>query len=406
MTDKVILGDVLLEIQAGKSFQTSEMLARPDELGVLKVSAVTWVEFQPEEAKALKEDYQPHKSHRVREGDLLISRANTKEFVGAVVLVDRDYPQRLLSDKTLRLVIDENLSCKEYLLFALRAPLARKHIEHFATGTSDSMRNISQGTITSIPIILPTLSEQRQIAARLKAQLAEVDKARQAAEVQLRDAHTLYAAVLKEIFFNEVSKTWPRIELGEVGNVVAGVTLGRKTNGKATRAIPYLRVANVKDGHLDLSDVSTIEATDAEIERLLLQPGDILLTEGGDPDKLGRGTFWSGELEECIHQNHIFRVRFPSESYLPEFIAAQIGSTYGKDYFFAHAKKTTGIATINQKVLKSFPVLSPTIEVQKGVMATLNSQLGETGKIIQSATKQLNDINSLPQKILAQAFEM
>ncbi len=406
MTDKVILGDVLLGVQAGKSFQTSEMLARPDELGVLKVSAVTWVEFQPEEAKALKEDYRPHKSHRVREGDLLISRANTKEFVGAVVLVDRDYPQRLLSDKTLRLVIDENLSCKEYLLFALRAPLARKHIEHFATGTSDSMRNISQGTITSIPIILPTLSEQRQIAARLKAQLAEVDKARQAAEVQLRDAHTLYAAVLKEIFFNEVSKTWPRIELGEVGNVVAGVTLGRKTNGKATRAIPYLRVANVKDGHLDLSDVSTIEATDAEIERLLLQPGDILLTEGGDPDKLGRGTFWSGELEECIHQNHIFRVRFPSESYLPEFIAAQIGSTYGKDYFFAHAKKTTGIATINQKVLKSFPVLSPTIEVQKGVMATLNSQLGETGKIIQSATKQLNDINSLPQKILAQAFEM
>ena len=233
-----------------------------------------------------------------------------------------------------------------------------------------------------------------------------MDKARQAAEAQLRDAHTLYSAVLKEIFFNEASTTWPRIELGEVGDVVAGVTLGRKKNGKATRPIPYLRVANVKDGHLDLSDVSTIEATEAEIERLLLQPGDILLTEGGDPDKLGRGTFWNGELEECIHQNHIFRVRFPSESYLPEFIAAQIGSTYGKDYFFAHAKKTTGIATINQKVLKSFPVLSPTIEVQKGVMATLNSQLVEIKMIIQSATKQLNDINLLPQKILAQAFEV
>lgn len=256
-------------------------------------------------------------------------------------------------------------------------------------------------------LLVPEISKekQRQIAARLKAQLAEVDKARQAAEAQLREAHTLYAAVLKETFLNGASETWPRVELGEVGDVVAGVTLGRKTNGKATRPIPYLRVANVKDGHLDLSDVSTIEATETEIKRLLLQPGDILLTEGGDPDKLGRGTFWNGELEECIHQNHIFRVRFPPESYLPEFIAAQIGSTYGKNYFFAHAKKTTGIATINQKVLKSFPVLSPTIEVQKGVMATLNSQLGETGKIIQSATKQLNDINLLPQKILAQAFE-
>ena len=269
-------------------------------------------------------------------------------------------------------------------------------------------------TIAHLPLVrleqllVPNLKAQTQcsIAAHLKTQLAEVDKGRQAAEAQLRDAHTLYSAVLKEIFFNEASTTWPRIELGEVGDVVAGVTLGRKKNGKATRPIPYLRVANVKDGHLDLSDVSTIEATEAEIERLLLQPGDILLTEGGDPDKLGRGTFWNGELEECIHQNHIFRVRFPSESYLPEFIAAQIGSTYGKDYFFAHAKKTTGIATINQKVLKSFPVLSPTIEVQKCVMATLNSQLVEIKMIIQSATKQLNDINLLPQKILAQAFEV
>ena len=281
-----------------------------------------------------------------------------------------------------------------------------QNLRGLSEGRGGNQANLNGALLNALKVPAPNKTIQRQIAARLKAQLAEVDKARQAAEAQLRDAHTLYSAVLKEIFFNEASTTWPRIELGEVGDVVAGVTLGRKKNGKATRPIPYLRVANVKDGHLDLSDVSTIEATEAEIERLLLQPGDILLTEGGDPDKLGRGTFWNGELEECIHQNHIFRVRFPSESYLPEFIAAQIGSTYGKDYFFAHAKKTTGIATINQKVLKSFPVLSPTIEVQKGVMATLNSQLVEIKMIIQSATKQLNDINLLPQKILAQAFEV
>ena len=281
-----------------------------------------------------------------------------------------------------------------------------QNLSGLSEGRGGNQANLNGALLNALKVPAPNKTIQRQIAARLKAQLAEVDKARQAAEAQLRDAHTLYSAVLKEIFFNEASTTWPRIELGEVGDVVAGVTLGRKKNGKATRPIPYLRVANVKDGHLDLSDVSTIEATEAEIERLLLQPGDILLTEGGDPDKLGRGTFWNGELEECIHQNHIFRVRFPSESYLPEFIAAQIGSTYGKDYFFAHAKKTTGIATINQKVLKSFPVLSPTIEVQKGVMATLNSQLVEIKMIIQSATKQLNDINLLPQKILAQAFEV
>lgn len=200
MTNQVTLGDVLLGIEAGKSFQTAEVPARPEELGVLKVSAVTWSDFRADEAKALKGEYQPDESHKIRRGDLLISRANTKELVGAVVLADRDYPFRLLSDKTLRLVVDEERASKEYLLFALRAPKARKHIEHFATGTSDSMRNISQAVIASIPIELPSSDEQRRIAARLKAQLAEVETARQAADEQHKDADALWSAIYREAF--------------------------------------------------------------------------------------------------------------------------------------------------------------------------------------------------------------
>lgn len=202
MSDQLTLGDVLLDIQAGKSFQTAEVRARPDELGVLKVSAVTWSDFQPDEAKALNGEYVPDMNHRVRRGDLLISRANTKEFVGAVVLVDRDYPFRLLSDKTLRLVIDEDRAFKEYLLFALRAPKARRHIEHYATGTSDSMRNIAQGVITAVPIDLPPLPDQRRIASRLKAQLAEVEAARKAARQQLLEIEALPAKLLAQAFEN------------------------------------------------------------------------------------------------------------------------------------------------------------------------------------------------------------
>jgi len=200
MTRQPTLGDVLLDIQAGKSFQTAEILARPDEFGVLKVSAVTWSDFQPDEAKALNGVYVPDENHRVRKGDLLISRANTKEFVGAVVLVDRDYPFRLLSDKTLRLVIDEKRASKEYLLFALRAAKARRHIEHNATGTSDSMRNIAQNVITTVPIDLPPLGDQCRIAARLKAQLSEIDAVRKAAKEQLREIEALPARLLAQAF--------------------------------------------------------------------------------------------------------------------------------------------------------------------------------------------------------------
>jgi type I restriction enzyme, S subunit len=213
------LGDVLLGIEAGKSFQTSETLARDNELGVLKVSAVTWSAFRPEEAKAVI-GYEPEDSHRVKAGDFLISRANTRELVGAVVLVEKDYPLRLLSDKTLRLVIDTSQADKSYLLYALRSESARKHIEHFATGTSDSMRNISQGFITSIPIKLPEIDEQRRIAAHLQAQLATVEEARQAAQAQLAEVTQLANAIVRQ------SLAHPDTETASLGEVLEEVKRG------------------------------------------------------------------------------------------------------------------------------------------------------------------------------------
>ncbi|WP_337914247.1 restriction endonuclease subunit S [Vibrio cholerae] len=197
-----ILGDVIITIQAGKSFQTSEILAQPDELGVLKVSAVSWSSFQPDQAKSLNDYYEPEDHHRVCKDDFIISRANTKELVGAVVLVERDYPFRLLSDKTLRLVIDEEKADKEYLLYALRTPLARNHIEHFATGTSDSMRNISQGVITSIPLVLPSKPEQKDIVHKLKTKLIEIDALEQSSKAALADIEKLPARILAHAFEN------------------------------------------------------------------------------------------------------------------------------------------------------------------------------------------------------------
>jgi type I restriction enzyme, S subunit len=156
--------------------------------------------FRADEAKALKGNYTPAASHRVKRGDLLISRANTRELVGAVVLVERDYPKRLLSDKTLRLIVDESRACKDYLLFALRAKLARAHIEHYATGTSDSMRNISQDVIAATPLLLPSLDEQRKIATHLKSQLAEVDILCAALDAQRCDLNDLPRRVLAQTF--------------------------------------------------------------------------------------------------------------------------------------------------------------------------------------------------------------
>ncbi len=111
--------------------------------------------------------------------------------------------------------------------------------------------------------------------------------------------------------------------------------------------------------------VKTIEATQEEIARYRLLPNDLLLTEGGDPDKLGRGTLWGGEIAECIHQNHIFRVRLTTTALHPLFLNWLVGSQRGKRYFLRSAKQTTGIASINMTQLRAFPLLLPPVELQR-----------------------------------------
>jgi type I restriction enzyme S subunit len=234
--------------------------------------------------------------------------------------------------------------------------------------------------------------------------LAAVDRARRAAEAQVAAAKALPAAYLRAVFESEEARRWPVVPLGEAGAIGSGITLGRKLNGSLTRPVPYLRVANVKDGFLDLTDVYQIEATEAEAQKYRLQYGDLLLTEGGDPDKLGRGTFWEEQIPNCIHQNHIFRVRFDPAEFSPRFVAAQISSPYGKAYFLSHAKQTTGIATINQRVLAAFPLMVTPFSEQQRIVAMLIEQMTAAEQGCAALKAQLAAVEKLPAALLRRAF--
>ncbi len=125
-----------------------------------------------------------------------------------------------------------------------------------------------------------------------------------------------------------------------------------------------MAVSNVKDGYIDWTTVKTIQATSAEIEQYRLQPMDVLMTEGGDPDKLGRGAIIHEPLPNCIHQNHVFRVRLDADQILPVFFAEYLQHQKAKRYFLGCAKQTTGIASINKKQLSALPVLCPSMKSQ------------------------------------------
>jgi type I restriction enzyme S subunit len=271
-------------------------------------------------------------------------------------------------------------------------------------GSGATFSEVSKSQVEEFRVALPPLAEQKRIAAALAEQMAAVERARSAAEAQLKTAKALPASYLREVFCGTEAERWPRVPLGDAGEIVSGITLGRKLSEAKVRPIAYLRVANVKDAYLDLSDVYTIEATDTEIDRLRLRDGDLLLTEGGDPDKLGRGACWRGEIVECIHQNHIFRVRFDPTQVLPGFVSAQVASQYGKAYFLANAKQTTGIATINQRVLAAFSLMVPGLEEQGRVMTTLGDCTERAGRARQQTEEQMVAINSVPAALLRRAF--
>ena len=211
---------------------------------------------------------------------------------------------------------------------------------------------------------LPPLVEQRRIAAILD----QADTLRTKRRESIARMEGLSASVFSDLFGDLAAndRNWAQPgTLGDFAEIVGGITKGRKPNGKSARAIPYLAVSNVKDGRLDLTSVKTIDATEAEIDRYKLEVGDLLLTEGGDPDKLGRGTIWAGELQESIHQNHIFRARLTDESLTPLFARWLLSSPAGKRFFLRSAKQTTGIASINKPQLSSFPMLVPPIDLQR-----------------------------------------
>ena len=162
---------------------------------------------------------------------------------------------------------------------------------------------------------------------------------------------------------------WRINALNEVAEIGSGVTLGRDLPGSGAIELPYLRVANVQDGYLDLTEIKTVRVLRSEVPSYLLELGDILMTEGGDFDKLGRGTVWRGEVADCLHQNHIFRVRVDRNRLLPDFLAAVTASQIGKRYFLRSSKQTTNLASINSTQLKAFPVPCPTLREQQAIIA-------------------------------------
>ena len=190
---------------------------------------------------------------------------------------------------------------------------------------------------------------------------------------QLRPSFEEAPELYKETELGWVPREWEVGLLGELAHISSGITLGNEYDGADAIEVPYLRVANVQDGYLDLSDIKAIKISKENLARYLLKDGDVLMNEGGDFDKLGRGAIWRGEVDSCCHQNHVFKVRANRSLLIPEYLAYWSASPYGKKYFVINSKQSTNLASINSSQLKKFPVLIQSPKEQKEIVQRLRS---------------------------------
>ena len=223
-------------------------------------------------------------------------------------------------------------------------------------------QKLTQATMRKMIIPMRSIEEQKHIVELLN-RVVNIKLHRQNELIKLDE---LIKARFVELFGDMMMNPmgWPEARLDIVADVVSGITKGRKVKTTELIEVPYMAVSNVKDGYIDWTTVKTIMATQAEIEQYRLFPYDVLMTEGGDPDKLGRGAIIHEPPINCIHQNHIFRVRLNQTQIIPAFMEQYLKQQKAKRYFLGCAKQTTGIASINMTQLKALPVLVPPIELQ------------------------------------------
>lgn len=340
------------------------------------------------------------------------------------------------------------------IFWFLQTPFYRGRITNSAKGTN--INNLKREHLELLPIPLPPLPEQRRIVARVDALFAEIAEGEAALAAARKGLDTFRRALLKAAVTGELTKDWraanpidetghevlariakdrasdgaqkararsgtatkpldksalPELpegwtwaSLGKIGEIVGGATVDQKRKPTDPVTVPYLRVANVQRGHVDLSKVKSITVERVSADKLRLVAGDLLLNEGGDRDKIGRGWVWDGTVPDMIHQNHVFRVRLHSNSLNPFFVS-HYANEMGRRFFIDEGKQTTNLASISLSKISMLPVPIPPPAEAAEILRRVSEALSASSDTLAILDAETADVARLKQSILKAAFE-
>ena len=271
-------------------------------------------------------------------------------------------------------------------------------------GIGGAQANISQTILKKLMVSYPVdRSEQMRIVARIEELSSELDNGVETLRKTKQQLAVYRQAVISAAFPEMADKNTVRLD--EIADISGGITKGRDLSKQETVHLPYLRVANVQNGYLDLSQMKTIELKVSEKEKYLLRSGDVLYTEGGDRDKLGRGTVWNDEIPNCVHQNHVFKARLDLKKANPRYVAYWSMSAFARNYFYNKGKQSVNLASINKTVLSALTLPLPSLPEQEATLREIESRLSVCDSIEKTVDTALQQAEAMRQSILKKAFE-
>lgn len=404
------VGDIIERIETGKSVKCDERPPQGEENGLVKISAVTWGRFNEQESKTLFDSSHLKQDEKIHLGDFLISRANTLELVGSCVLVQQLSKNLYLSDKVLRLMLPDKT--KPWLLACLRSQNGRKQIESLATGNQLSMRNISQQALREIRIPLPPLAEQVRIAQKLDELLAQVDtlKARIDAIPSLlkRFRRSVLAAAVSGRLTDdrEGSKLPSGWQLVDFSSVISDLRYGTAQkcdyNGGA---VGVLRIPNIGENCISRNNLKSSNFPLAEIKKLSLQKGDVLLIRSnGSVELVGKSAVVGPREEGLLFAGYLIRVRPNTEKVIPEYVNFWLKSPAVRQVIEQTARSTSGVNNINSEEIRSLTFTMPPLHEQTKIVRRVEQLFAFADQLEAKVASAKTRIDHLTQSVLAKAF--
>lgn len=262
---------------------------------------------------------------------------------------------------------------------------------------------LTQAQLKRIEIPDISKDEQQRIVSCIEELFSELDKGVETLQTIKEQLAVYRQAVLTSLYPEMTEEN--TVSLDAIADITSGITKGRKLDGQDTLRLPYLRVANVQNGYLDLSEMKSIELKPSEREKYLLKYGDVLYTEGGDRDKLGRGTIWRDEIKECVHQNHVFKARVDTTRALPKYVSYWSMSTPARNYFYTKGKQSVNLASINKTILSALLLPLPDKARQEKIVNSIEERFSLCDNIEKTVNNALTQAESMRKSILKKAFE-